>query len=74
MNGPVPALNGLSVKSAPMASTTLRETIMPARSTSAPSSGENAALRLNRTVEASTTVTLSTEPRSAVRLEPFVWM
>ena len=55
MNGPVPALNGFSVKSAPMASTTFWLTIMPARSTSAPRSGENADFRLNFTVFASTT-------------------
>src|SRR5919204_624895 len=38
MNGPVPALNGFKVKSAPAASTTFLLTIIPARSTSAPRS------------------------------------
>ncbi len=42
---------------------------MPARSTSAPRSGANAVLRLNFTVFASTTVTVSTELRSPVRCE-----
>src|SRR5947207_5255678 len=45
---------------------------MPARSTSAPSSGANAVLRLNFTVFGSTTVTESTELRSPVRWEPLV--
>jgi len=40
INGPVPALNALRVKSWPAASTTLRETIMPARSTSNDSTRE----------------------------------
>src|SRR2546423_14932615 len=72
MNGPVPAWNGLSVKSAPTASTTLRETIIPARSTSAPRSGANADFRLNFTVFGSTTLTVSTDERSPVRREPCV--
>jgi hypothetical protein len=72
MNGPVPALNGLRVKSAPADCTTAFETIMPARSTSAPRSGANADLRLNFTVLESTTVTLSTDERSPVRSEPCV--
>ena len=72
MNGPVPALNGLRVKSAPTASTTFRETIIPARSTSAPRSGANADLRLNFTVFGSTTVTVSTDERSPVRSDPCV--
>src|SRR5439155_1351437 len=43
------SLERLEVKSAPTASTTFRETIIPARSTSAPRSGANADLRLNFT-------------------------
>ena len=74
MNGPVPALNGLSVKSAPIASTTFCETIMPARSTRAARSGANAFFKLNFTVLASTTSTLATAARSPVRDDPFVLM
>ena len=45
---------------------------MPARSTSAASNGANAVLSVNFTVLESTTLTLSTELRSAVRREPCV--
>ena len=72
MNGPVPALNGFSVKSAPTAVCTAFETIIPARSTSAPRSGAKALFKLNFTVFGSTTVTLSTDARSAVRSDPCV--
>ena len=68
-NGPVPALKALRVKSSPAASTTLRETIMPARSTSSDSSGENGVVRLKRTVDGSTTSTLATGASSPLRAE-----
>src|SRR5882762_9152291 len=69
MNGPVPALKALRVKSSPAASTTLRETIIPARSTSNDSRGENDEVRLKRTVDASTTSTLATGASSPRRTE-----
>ena len=47
-----------------------RETIIPARSASAASSGENGAVRFRRTVIASITSTLATGRNSPLRFEP----
>ena len=71
MNGPVPARNALRVKSSPPASTALRETIIPARSTRLASRPAKGAFSLKRTVEGSTTSTVSIDASSPLRAEPF---
>ena len=58
LNGPVHT--GLAPKFAPAACAAFGETIMPARSASTASNGENGAARFSRTVFASTTSTLVT--------------
>src|SRR5262245_41368660 len=70
MYGPVPARNALRVKSWPPASTALRETIIPARSTRTASRGENGVFRLSLTVLGSTASTDSTGASSPERAEP----
>jgi hypothetical protein len=57
-------------KLAPPACAALGETIMPARSASAASTGENGAARLRRTVVGSTTSTLATGRSSPLRFDP----
>ena len=76
MNGPVPALKALRVKSSGevAASNAFRDTIIPARSTRFARSGAKGAFRLNFTVLASTTCTVSTEASSPLRAEPCVLM
>ena len=71
-NGPVPALKAFRVKSWPADSTTWRETIIPARSTSSDNIGEKGVDRLKATVDGSTTSTLATGANSPLRCEPSV--
>ena len=68
LNGP--EHTGAVPKFAPPALAALGETIMPARSASAASSGANGALRLSRTVSGSTTSTEVTGRSSPLRFEP----
>src|SRR5678815_4161585 len=68
LNGP--EHTGLAPNLSPAASAALGDTIMPARSVSTVSSGANGAVRLMRTVEASTTSTLDTTESSPRRFEP----
>ena len=65
-----PEHTGLLPKLAPAACAALGDTIMPARSASAASSGEKGALRLSLTVSGSTTSTLASGASSPRRLDP----
>src|SRR6185312_9331677 len=65
-----PAHTGLAPNLSPSACAAFGDTIMPARSASCASSGENGADRLSRTVIGSTTSTLCTGASSPRRLEP----
>ena len=67
-----PAHTGLAPNLSPAACAAFGETIMPARSASCASSGENGADRLRRTVVGSTTSTLATGASSPRRLEPAI--
>ncbi len=67
-----PEHTGWLLKFSPDALAALGETIIPARSASAASNGENGASRLSRTVPGSTTSTLATGFSSPLRLEPFI--
>ena len=76
MNGPVPALKALRVKSSAdaAASNAFCETIMPARSMRLAMSGENGALRLKTTVVAFGASTVATAASSPDRAEFAVLM
>ena len=73
LNGP--EHTGLVPKFVGIACAALGDTIMPARSASTVSSGENGALRLSLTVMSSTTSTVLTGSSSPRRFEPamFLW-
>ena len=70
MNGP--EQTGLVPNEAPAACAAFGETIIPARSASAASSGENGADKFSRTVAGSTTSTLVTGFNSPLRFEPAI--
>src|SRR6185369_2197525 len=70
-----PEQTGLLPKLVGLACAALGDTIIPARSASTESSGENGALRFRRTVMSSTTSTVATGSNSPRRFEPamFLW-
>ena len=70
LNGP--EQTGLVPNLSPSACAAFGETIMPARSVSCASSGENGAERFRRTVIGSTTSTLATGASSPRRFEPAI--
>src|SRR5438477_2536065 len=73
MNGPLPALNALRVKSAPPASTVFCDSIIPERSTRTDRNGADGVLRSTFRVDASTAVTVSTGASSPSRSDSFVF-
>ena len=70
LNGPVHT--GLAPNLSPAACAAFGDTIIPARSASAASSGENGADRLSRTVIGSTTSIVVTGASSPLRLLPAI--